>query len=68
MDRFGGSLHKGSSTNIGTGLKSAIFVPSSGSQTVTSTAVTIPYGMMGNNGEVIMFILKQVEQIILAGI
>ena len=48
----GGSFTQGSSTNIGTGLKSAIFVPSAGSQTVTSTAVTIPYGMMGNNGEV----------------
>lgn len=48
----GGSFTQGSSANIGTGLKGAIFTPSAGSQTVTSDAITIPKGHYGVNAEV----------------
>lgn len=47
-----GSFTQGTSTNIGTGLKGAIFTPSAGSQTVTSDAITIPSGMLGANATI----------------
>lgn len=48
----GGSFTQGTSTNIGTGAKGAVFTPSGASQTVTSDAITIPSGMLGANASI----------------
>lgn len=62
----GGTFVVGTSTNIGTGLKGAVFTPSAGSQTVTSDAITIPNGLYGVAAEVSCFFKSSATDYVLS--